>query len=54
MGFFCIKFKDTLEECARGVYIYSMCIYWSQSGRFGVEDTENRLKWKTVICCGNP
>ena len=18
-----------------------------------VEDTENRLKWKTVICCGN-
>ena len=19
-----------------------------------VEDTENRLKWKTVICCGKP
>ena len=19
-----------------------------------LEDTENRLKWKTMICCGNP
>ena len=19
-----------------------------------VEDTENRVKWKTVICCGDP
>ena len=19
-----------------------------------IEDTENRVKWKTVICCGNP
>ena len=19
-----------------------------------IEDTENRGKWKTVICCGNP